>query len=142
MPRLKSKKTVVEDQDMNMSPMIDCVFLLLIFFMVTAVFKNAPALDLILPDAENSVKLDQKQLIAEIDADGNVALNGVVGTLDSFDAMLVNEKQKRGMNSLLIKADAAATHGNIITMMKLAKGVQIETISLATSSFSMGGSGE
>lgn len=122
-----------------MSPLIDCVFLLLIFFMVTAVFKNAPALDLLLPDAENSVKLDQKQLIAEIDADGNVALNGVVGSLDSFDAMLVNEKQKRGMNSLLIKADAAATHGNIITMMKLAKGVQIETISLATSSFSVGG---
>jgi len=139
MPRIKTKSKLVEDQDMNMSPLIDCVFLLLIFFMVTAVFKNAPALDLLLPDAENSVKLDQKQLIAEIDADGNVALNGVVGSLDSFDAMLVNEKQKRGMNSLLIKADAAATHGNIITMMKLAKGVQIETISLATSSFSVGG---
>ena len=118
-----------------MSPLIDCVFLLLIFFMVTAVFKNAPALDLMLPDAENSVKLDQKQMIAELDADGNVALNGVAGTLDSFDAMLVNEKQKRGMNSLLIKADAAATHGNIITMMKLAKGVQIETIAIATSTF-------
>ena len=121
-----------------MSPLIDCVFLLLIFFMVTAVFKNAPALDLQLPDAENSLKLEQKQIIAELDADGNVAVSGVVGSLDSFDAMLVNEKQKRGMNSLLIKADAAATHGNVITMMKLAKGVQIETISLATSTYKTG----
>jgi len=135
MAKIKARIKVVEDQDLNMSPLIDCVFLLLIFFMVTAVFKNAPALDLMLPDAENSVKLDQKQMIAELDADGNIALNGVVGTLDSFDAMLVNEKQKRGMNALLIKADASATHGNIITMMKLAKGVQIETIAIATSTF-------
>lgn len=135
MPKLKRKARIVQDEEMNMAPLIDCVFLLLIFFMVTAVFKNSPALDLMLPDAENSLKLDQKQIIAELDADGNVAVNGTVGTLDSFDAMLVNEKQKRGMNSLLIKADAAATHGNVITMMKLAKGVQIETIALATSTF-------
>ena len=138
MPKLKRKQRIVQDEEMNMAPLIDCVFLLLIFFMVTAVFKNSPALDLMLPDAENSLKLDQKQIIAELDADGNVAVNGTVGTLDSFDAMLVNEKQKRGMNSLLIKADAAATHGNVITMMKLAKGVQIETIALATSTFKSG----
>ena len=131
MPKIKQRKSVLEEEGMNMTPLIDCVFLLLIFFMVTTVFKNPVQLDMILPDAENSMTLDKNQLVAELDADGNVALNGVVTSFDAFDALLVAEKQKTGTNSMVIRADVAAKHGNVLRLMKLAKEVQIETIAMA-----------
>ncbi|MFC1512019.1 ExbD/TolR family protein [Candidatus Latescibacterota bacterium] len=114
-----------------MTPLIDCVFLLLIFFMVTTVFKNPVQLDMILPGAENSLTLDKNQLVAELDVDGNVALNGQVTSLEAFDALLVAEKQKTGTNSMVIRADVAAKHGNVLQLMKLAKGVGIATIAMA-----------
>jgi len=131
MPNIKKRESVLEEEGMNMTPLIDCVFLLLIFFMVTTVFKNPVQLDMILPDAENFMTLDKNQLVAELDADGNVALNGQVVSFDAFDALLVAEKQKSGTNSMVIRADVAAKHGNVLRLMKLAKEVQIETIAMA-----------
>jgi len=131
MPNIKKRESVLEEEGMNMTPLIDCVFLLLIFFMVTTVFKNPVLLDMILPGAENFMTLDKNQLVAELDADGNVALNGQVVSFDAFDALLVAEKQKTGTNSMVIRADVAAKHGNVLRLMKLAKEVQIETIAMA-----------
>jgi len=131
MPNIKKRESVLEEEGMNMTPLIDCVFLLLIFFMVTTVFKNPVQLDMILPGAENFMTLDKNQLVAELDADGNVALNGQVVSFDAFDALLVAEKQKSGTNSMVIRADVAAKHGNVLRLMKLAKEVQIETIAMA-----------
>ena len=52
MPR---RKSVYEEQELNMTPLIDCVFLLLIFFMVTTVFKQPYSLQVVLPEAQQGV---------------------------------------------------------------------------------------
>ena len=132
MPLLKRKESFIEaEEGFNITPLIDCVFLLLIFFMVTTVFKNPAQLKMTLPDASSSVKLDKRQLVCELDSEGNIALNGKVTTFDSFDAYLMSEKQKTGNNTLLIKADVAAKHSNVLKLMKIARAVQIETIAMA-----------
>lgn len=128
---IKKRKQMGEEVGMNMTPMIDCVFLLLIFFMVTTVFKNPSKLTVTLPTAENYKKLDKKQLNCEVDAEGRIALNSQDVTLDSFDAVLISEKKTTGTNSMVIKADVATKHGLILKIMKLAKSVGIETIALA-----------
>ena len=131
MPIREKVSALASEESLNITPLIDCVFLLLIFFMVTTVFKNPPALKTTLPDAENPVTLDKRQLVCELDADGNIALNGTDATFDSFDAYLVSEKQKTGNNTLLIKADVASKHSDVLKLMKIARSVQIETIAMA-----------
>ena len=127
----KKNKSVLEPDSLNITPLIDCVFLLLIFFMVTTVFKNPAALNLKLPLAENPTKLDKRQLVAELDEDGNVALNSKPVTLDSFDAYLITEKRNLGINTLLIKADEDAKHGDVIKLMIIARSVEIGSIAMA-----------
>jgi len=127
----RKKGPILEDDIFNMTSLIDCVFLLLIFFMVTTVFKNPAQLTLTLPIAQNPQKLDKLQLVAELDDEGNVALNSKVVSFDTFDALLVNEKQKLGVNSLLIKGDENAKHGDVLKLMKIARSVGIETIAMA-----------
>jgi biopolymer transport protein ExbD len=120
------------DPALDMTPMIDCVFLLLIFFMITTVFKNPAQLKMTLPDAFYPVKLEKKQITIELDAEGTIAIDGKQVTIDQFDSYLVNEKQKTGNKSVVIRADKAAKHGDVLRLMKLSKGVGIETIALST----------
>jgi len=127
----KRTASVLESDELNMTPLIDCVFLLLIFFMVTTVFKNPAHLKMTLPEVQNPQDLDKRQLQCELDAEGNIALNGKITSFDSFDAFLITEKQKTGNNMLLIKADVGAKHGNVLKLMKIAKDVQIETVAMA-----------
>jgi len=127
----RKKGSILEDDIFNMTSLIDCVFLLLIFFMVTTVFKNPAQLTLTLPIAQNPQELDKLQLVAELDSEGNVALNSKVVSFDTFDTFLVNEKQKLGVNSLLIKGDENAKHGDVLKLMKIARSVGIETIAMA-----------
>lgn len=75
--------------------------------------------------------MDKRQLVAEVDAQGNIALNGTETSLESFDAYLVTEKQKSGNKTLLIKADQKTKHGDILKIMILARAVGIEQISMA-----------
>jgi len=129
---IKKRSSVLDDEEgLNITPLIDCVFLLLIFFMVTTVFKNPAQLKMVLPNANNPVTLEKRQLVVELDDEDNIALNGKITPIDSFDAELISQKQITSNNTLLIKADVGAKHGTVLKLMKLARGVGIETIAMA-----------
>ena len=128
---LKKKGTVIEEEGLNITPLIDCVFLLLIFFMVTTVFKNPAQLTMELPMADNPLVIEERHLIVELDENDSIALNGEVVPLETFDAYLINQKKITGAGTLVIKADVAAKHGTVLKLMKMAKAVNIETIGMA-----------
>ncbi|MGF1482766.1 MAG: ExbD/TolR family protein [Opitutales bacterium] len=68
-----------ENFDLSMSPLIDCVFLLLIFFLVTTMVKKKPRdIDIALPEsaAAIEVKPDDEQLVIGLDADGAIYYEG------------------------------------------------------------------
>jgi len=127
----RQKSSVLEDDAFNLTPLIDCVFLLLIFFMVTTVFKNPAQLTLELPIAQNPSKLDKRQIVAELDEEGAVAINSEEVSFDTVDAYLMQVKRDLGINSLLIKADKNAKHKDVIKLMMIARNVEIEGIALA-----------
>lgn len=62
----RRSRTVIESEDteLNMTPMLDVVFILLIFFIVTSVFVKTPGIDPIRPDAKTAVKWDPTIIIA------------------------------------------------------------------------------
>jgi biopolymer transport protein ExbD len=118
------------DATLDMTPIIDSVFLLLIFFMVTTVLKNPAQLKMTIPEAYNPTKMDKKIITVELTADGLIAVAGKQVALDQFDAFLVQEKQKTQNKTMVIKADKEAKHGDVLKLMKLAKEVQIEQIGI------------
>jgi len=120
-----------EGVDLNLTPLIDCVFLLLIFFMVTTVFTSAAGLKIELPEAENWQKIRETKLFLSVDEDGKMELNSRVVTMTSLASTLMREKKRTQTVTLIIKADRESEHVYTLDVMEIAKNLGIETISLA-----------
>lgn len=132
MPRRRRRGPEEDKQELDVTPMIDCVFLLLIFFMVTTVFKQPYSLRVTLPEATQSVIVEEKKLVASIDADGRMEINRHSVDLASMEAILRREKQKTRSLTLIVRTDKATKHRHVLDLFEVAKRVGIEKIPLAT----------
>ena len=129
MPRHKS---LYEEQELNMTPLIDCVFLLLIFFMVTTVFKQPYSLQVVLPEAQQGVIVEEKKLVASITQDGRMEINRQLVTLDNLEQVLLREKEGTRSLTLVVRTDQETPHKYLLDLFEVAKRVGIEKIPLAT----------
>ena len=129
MPRHKS---LYEEQELNMTPLIDCVFLLLIFFMVTTVFKQPYSLQVVLPEAQQGVIVEEKKLVASITQDGRMEINRHLVTLDNLEQVLLREKEGTRSLTLVVRTDQETPHKYLLDLFEVAKRVGIEKIPLAT----------
>ncbi len=117
----------------DLTPMIDCVFQLLIFFMVTAVFAITPGLDIKLPEAEEAQAPERENLFIVVDQDGNMALNHMTVTFATLRDEL--EERRRLLDDttlIIIQGDERATHGQVVQIMDIARSVGIVDQIIAT----------
>ena len=128
MPR---RKSLCEEQELNMTPLIDCVFLLLIFFMVTTVFKQPYSLQVLLPEAQQAQIVEEKKLVASITADGRMEINRHLVTLDNLEQVLLREKEGTRSLTLVVRTDRETPHKYLLDLFEVAKRVGIEKIPLA-----------
>ena len=131
MPRPK-RKSLYEEQELNMTPLIDCVFLLLIFFMVTTVFKQPYSLQVVLPEAQQAQIVEEKKLVASITQDGRMEINRHLVTLDDLEQVLLREKEGTRSLTLVVRTDQETPHKYLLDLFEVAKRVGIEKIPLAT----------
>ena len=131
MPRPR-RKSLYEEQELNMTPLIDCVFLLLIFFMVTTVFKQPYSLQVVLPEAQQGVIVEEKKLVATITQDGRMEINRHLVTLDDLEQVLLREKEGTRSLTLVVRTDQETPHKYLLDLFEVAKRVGIEKIPLAT----------
>ena len=128
---IKREKTVEERPDLT--PMIDVVFQLLIFFMVTAVFAVTPGLDIKLPEAEEAQAPEKENLFIVVDQDGNMKLNHQSVTFANLKDKL---QEKRSLldntTMIIIQGDERATHGQIVQIMDIARQVGVVDQIIAT----------
>ncbi|MBE9568475.1 MAG: biopolymer transporter ExbD [Proteobacteria bacterium] len=133
-----------ETVDVNLTPLIDIVFLLLIFFMVTTTFDRHAKLKVSLP--ESSAELSQQQsnpLVLSIDARGNYFLNDrqiVNQQLDTLkQALRKTIEQNSSLNkldyndiALVLRADANTPHQAVVRAMDAASQLGLSKLSIAT----------
>lgn len=131
MPRRRSSMQP-ESTELNLTPMIDCVFLLIIFFMVTTVFKEPHSLKVELPEARQSNIVEEKKLVASIDKSGQMEINRHLVSLAELPSLLAQEKQNTRSITLIIRTDKDTRHGPVLETMEIAKKLQIEKVVLAT----------
>jgi len=125
-----------EDDNVNLTPLIDVVFLLLIFFMVSTTFTKETHLSLDLPESDGEPMVQQKQQIEIlINADGSYAINGksvVNTTLATLKGAI--EKTAEGDTSLpmVITADAKTPHQAVVRAMDAAGQLGFVHLSITT----------
>ncbi|TBU77278.1 ExbD/TolR family protein [Phytopseudomonas daroniae] len=123
---MKFRRRRHEQVEINLAPLIDVVFILLLFFVVSTTFTRETRMQVDLPEAASGTPPEQselKQLEVVIAADGSFSLNGqalIKNDLDNLMAAL--QKESGGDNSLplTISADAKTSHQSVVTAMDAA----------------------
>ena len=121
---MKFPRQPVEPVDVNLTPLIDVVFLLLIFFMVSTTFTREREMTVELPEAKAEAPAEAtNQLEIEISADGEYAVNNRrLVNRDSETLMKAIKDASKGDSKLplIITADAVTHHQAVVTAMDVA----------------------
>ncbi|MDP6358055.1 MAG: biopolymer transporter ExbD [Planctomycetota bacterium] len=132
--RILGKKNKRKKTDVDITPLMDVIFLLLVFFMVATSFhEESRALDVTLPRAENPkvISLDERVLSITISKDDHFFLNE-----DEIEPAKLREELDRkiletGFKHVLIKADAETKYRNIAAVIDVLTVLDVEGVSFA-----------
>jgi len=117
----------------DLTPMIDVVFQLLIFFMVTAVFAITPGLDIKLPEAEEAQAPEKENLFIVVDQDGNMKLNHKSVTFATLkEDLQVKRRILDNTTMIIIQGDERSTHGQIVQILDISRQVGVIDQVIAT----------
>ena len=118
----------------NLTPLIDVVFLLLIFFMVSTSFSELTQLVVDLPEAEGTPATNDSTLLLVVDAAGNMMLNGEFVPNDARGLSAALRKQLSGNTDIpvTLSADAMTPHQYVVTAMDVAAQLNITRLTIAT----------
>ena len=120
-------------EELNLTPMIDVVFQLLIFFMVTAVFAITPGLDIKLPESEEAEAPEKENLFIVIDEEGDMKLNHKTVTFANLKDELSTKRILLDNTTMLnILGDEKSFHGQVVKVMDIAMQVGIIDLVIAT----------
>lgn len=133
---MKLSPNKLEEPDVNLTPMIDVVFLLLLFFMVSTSFIRESSLKVDLPEATGLALAEQDSPIdIIINAEGQFTVNGVTLINPSTAQLSAHLEQAVGEIKdphVIISADANAEYQNIVTAMDTAQQLGYTRLTLAT----------
>ena len=116
----------------NLVPLINIVFLLLIFFMLSGTLVTPDKFDIELPESDQGHSQETMPIVVLIRADGTVAVNNVPILFSDLAEALKFEIDAGAVPKLMVRADASANTADVIAVLRHAKISGIEAISLAT----------
>lgn len=133
---MKFRRTTRPEEGINLTPLIDVVFLLLIFFMVSTTFTKETHLELDLPEASAAPLLeDEGRIEIVVNAEGGYAVNGqgLVNTrLDTLKTAIQRTANGNNQLPLTITADARTPHQAVVTAMDAAGQLGFAKLSITT----------
>ncbi|MEX1667757.1 ExbD/TolR family protein [Zhongshania guokunii] len=133
---MKFKRQRMDDSGVNLTPLIDVVFLLLIFFMVSTTFTKESRLNLELPSAQGEpARQENKVLEVVIDASGHYRVNEQALLDHTVESLMAAMRELAGSDSelpVIITADANSPHQSVITAMDAAGRLGFAKLSLTT----------
>lgn len=128
------RKEGEEDFSLDLTPMIDVVFLLLIFFMVSTSFIDfSRRMDISLPEARASVTVEKlKNYVIEIGLNKKIFLNGIEVGFNTLERRLKEKEEGLEMKkAVLIRADEKLDYGLVVKIMGIVNAAEITDLSIA-----------
>ena len=117
---------------LDIAPLIDIVFLLLIFFMLTANFIMQPGIKITLPAAKSSLPQEEDKIIISITKDNRIFVNEAEISLDELDGALQRKLEDSEKRTVILKADEKINLGLAVKVMDIAKYVGSEKLVIST----------
>lgn len=115
----------------DLTPLIDIVFQLLIFFLLTATFQNNPAFNVKLPKAKNREQVEEpKAVVVNLDSTGRYEVDGKVVDARELELRLCAAAQADAATGVNIKADQATQHQFVVQVMDIAKSCGLERLAI------------
>ena len=115
----------------DISPLMDCVFILLIFFIVTTTFVEETGVDVDKPQAASSVQLEKNSILIALTEKGQVVYGGREIGISGVQPLVKRVLQKEQV-PVIIQADSSAQSGLLVRVIDEAKLAGAEKVSLAT----------
>jgi biopolymer transport protein ExbD len=120
-----------EKEDIDMTPMLDVVFILLIFFIVTASFVKEAGIDVNRPEAATAVKKERANILVAISDKGDIWINKRKVDVRSVQANIERLKAENPQGTVVIQADKKATTDTLIKVMDSARAAGVYDVSIA-----------
>jgi len=130
MKRSASAGMQVRGVQINMSPLIDCVFLLLIFFIVTTVFVEETGVDVQKPRAASAQDMDKRSLQIALTEDGGIVYGGRRINLNSVRGIVAQQLKEENVPVIII-ADARSRTGPLVDVIDECKLAGARQVSIA-----------
>ena len=125
-----------EELDVNITPLVDVVFLLLIFFMVSTTFERKSEINITLPRASEVMKeVNTDVLTIAIDGQERIYINDVPlvnSQLSTIREALSGNIEGKNEPTIIISADANATHQMVVKVMDAARQLSLTRITFTT----------
>lgn len=116
----------------NITSMIDVMFMLLIFLMISSTFLDQPGIKLELPSAESSTVVEQKDYVLFVDKAGKMYLNNNTIAFDSLEAAIKEALPKMKDSALILKADQDVSHGTVVKIMDMVRNGGVKKLIIGT----------
>jgi len=133
---MKRRYRLEDEAEINITPMLDIVFIMLIFFIVTTSFVKEKGLEVSRPSSSppKEVQQDKGPIVVRIDAGSLISVKGRVLEPRAVVANLEREKAEKPASPLIVAAHPEADTEALVTVLDAARAVGIESVNVATTS--------
>ncbi|MGB2078606.1 MAG: ExbD/TolR family protein [Vibrio sp.] len=129
--RLIRQARAKEEAQVDLTSMLDIVFIMLIFFIVTSSFVSESGVEVNRPQASHASAQDDAGIFIAVTADNAVFIDKKQVDMERVEATLAQLTTDKADPSLVIQADEHAYNGTVVKVMDAAKGAGIAKIALA-----------
>jgi len=117
-----------DDSDVNVTPLLDIVFIMLIFFIVTATFIKEPGVDVTRPEALTAEDQRLVSILVAIDSDNSIWINRKEVALDSVRATLERLRRENPRGSAVIQADGKAHSEFLVDVLQQIRAAGVDDV--------------
>ncbi len=122
-----------ESNELDLTPMLDVVFILLIFFIVTTSFVKETGIDINRPSASTAEKKPQGNILIAINANGDIWIDNREIDIRAVRANIQQMKARHPQSSVIIQSDREARTGQLVRVMDQVRLAGVQNISIAAS---------
>ena len=120
-----------DEEEVNLTPMLDVVFILLIFFIVTASFVKESGIDINRPAASTAVRKERGNILVAITPTGQIWIDRRQIDVRAVRANIERLHAENPQGAVVIQADRDSKNGLLVEVMDAAKLAGVENISIA-----------
>ncbi|MEQ8483602.1 MAG: biopolymer transporter ExbD [Pseudomonadales bacterium] len=121
-----------EESDINLTPMLDVVFIMLIFFIVTATFIKQAGIDVFRPDAETAITKPTVSVLVAVGSNGEIWIDNERVAEDAVRAKIEQLHAENPKGGLVVQADRGAKYEKLAAVLAAARAAGLTEVAIST----------